>query len=288
LISGLPTIFPQRPYPGITFGSELRDQAMVLETLTLMNRKTEATQLVREVAEKFSQEAWYSTQTTAYSLIAIAKYSGTNKDNKKIIVAGKVGTQNVNINSNSVISQTKIPWQNGKSNVQITNKGNNVLFVRAINEGQPLSNQNITVNNNASILQVSVNYLTTNGNAIDITKIRQGTDFVAKVTIANPGYRGMYNEMALSEFFPSGWEILNTRLYNSEGTFESSPSEYMDIRDDRVYYYFDIKPGAKLTYYVQLNAAYPGKYYWPGVYCEAMYDHTISGGVSGKQVEVVE
>ncbi len=94
--------------------------------------------------------------------------------------------------------------------------------------------------------------------------------------------------MALSEIFPGGWEILNTRLYNSEGIFKSSPSEYMDIRDDRVYYYFDIKPGATLTYYVQLNAAYPGKYYWPGVYCEAMYDHTISGGVSGKQVEVVE
>ena len=94
--------------------------------------------------------------------------------------------------------------------------------------------------------------------------------------------------LPISQIFPSGWEILNTRLYNSEGAFKSSPSDYMDIRDDRVYHYFNIKQGESLTYYVQLNAAYPGKYYWPGVYCEAMYDHTISGGVSGKWVKVVE
>ncbi len=62
----------------------------------------------------------------------------------------------------------------------------------------------------------------------------------------------------------------------------------MDIRDDRVYHYFDIRQNETLTYYVQLNAAYPGKYFWPGVYAEAMYDNTISGGVSGKWVEVVE
>src|SRR5205085_10813591 len=52
LISGLSTNFPKRDYTGITFGSDLRDQAMVLETLTLMNRKAEGEQLVRTVANK--------------------------------------------------------------------------------------------------------------------------------------------------------------------------------------------------------------------------------------------
>ena len=80
------------------------------------------------------------------------------------------------------------------------------------------------------------------GNAINIDSIKQGTDFVAKVIVTNPGQRDVYTNMALSEIFPSGWEILNTRLYNSEGSFQSSPSDYMDIRDDRVYYYFDLKP----------------------------------------------
>lgn len=288
LISGLSTSFPKREYTGITFGSDLRDQAMVLETLTLMNRKAEGEQLVRTAANKISQDDWYSTQTTAYALIAIAKFSGSNKDSKKIVATGNAGTQKFNINSASVVSQTNIAWQNNKGAVQLTNKGSNTLYVRIINEGKPLSNDTIPVINNPNILLLSVNYLNTAGRSIDVSKIKQGTDFVARVTIKNPGMRGTYTQMALSQIFPGGWEILNTRLYNSEGAFQSSPSDYMDIRDDRVYHYFDLKQNETLTYYVQLNAAYPGKYFWPGVYAEAMYDHTISAGVRGKWVEVQE
>ena len=288
LISGLSVNFPKREYTGITFGSDLRDQAMVLETLTLMNRKAEGEQLVRTVANKLSQDSWYSTQTTAYALIAIAKFSGNNKDNNKIIVTGNAGAQKISINSASVISQSDVVWQNNKGAIQLTNKGNNTLYIRVINEGKPLSNDTIPVINNPNILLLSVNYLSTTGQPVDVSKIKQGTDFVAKVTIKNPGNRGSYMQMALTQIFPGGWEILNTRLYNSEGAFQSSPSDYMDIRDDRVYQYFDLKQNETRTYYVQLNAAYPGRYFWPGVYAEAMYDHTISAGVKGKWVEVQE
>jgi alpha-2-macroglobulin len=288
LISGLPTTFPQRTYWGVSYGSDLRDEAMVLETLTLMNRRTEATQKVKDIANKLSQESWYSTQTTAYSLLAIAKYSGSNKDNKKMNGTVTIGNQNININTTSIVTQTNVVWQNGKANIQLKNNGNNVLFVRVINEGKPFVNEVVAVNNNPNILQVNAVYLDTKGNAIDITKIKQGTDFVAKVAIKNTGNRGMYSQMALSQIFPSGWEILNTRLYNSEGAFKSSASDYMDIRDDRVYQYFNLKQAETVTFYVQLNAAYIGKYYFPGVYAEAMYDHTISGGTSGKWVVVNE
>ncbi len=288
LISGLPTTFASRPYAGQSFGSDVRDDAMVLETLTIMGRKNEAEQLVRTVANKLSQETWYSTQTTAYSLIAIAKYCGGNTSGKKINATGKAGNENVSINSAATIAQNAVSWQNGKANIQLKNNGSNVLYVRVINQGQPLSTQVVPMANNPNVLQVNVSYITTTGAVVDITKLKQGTDFVAKVTVRNPGARGIYTEMALTQIFPSGWEILNTRLYNSEGAFKSSNSKYMDIRDDRVYHYFDIKQGETLTYYVQLNAAYPGKYFWSGVHCEAMYDNTITGGVSGKWVEVLE
>lgn len=287
LTKGLPTSFPQRANPGYTFGSALRDQAMVLEALTVMNRQGEAAQLVRSVASQLAQDDWYSTQTTAYSLIAIAEFSGNNKNGNKITMSGTVSGKAVSVNSASVVSQTGIAWQGGKGNVQITNKGNNVLYVRVINSGKPYNNQTVPFINNANVLQLSVNFISTEGNIIDASKIKQGTDFVARVTVKNPGLRGSYSNMALTQVFPSGWEILNTRLFNTEGPFKSSPSDYMDIRDDRVYQYFNLNSNETLTYYVQLNAAYPGKYYWPGVYCEAMYDYTISGGVNGNWVEVV-
>jgi len=286
LISGLPTSFPVRTYWGITFGSDLRDQTMVLETLTIMGRRAEAEQLVRDVAAKLSREQWYSTQTTAYSLIAIGRFCGRNASGNKLIANGNIAGQNININSTSYVSQTPVNFKNGRANVQLTNKGNNVLYVRIINQGQPVSGDSMNVANNPNVLAMSVNFITTTGSPLDVSNITQGTDFVAKVTIRNTGQRGTYTQMALSEIFPSGWEILNTRLYNSEGTFKSSPAEYMDIRDDRVYHYFDIKENETLTYYVQLNAAYPGTFYWPGTYCEAMYDNSISSGINGRWVSV--
>ncbi len=286
LISGLPVSFPARKDPGFTYGSSLRDEAMVLETLTIMNRRAEGGALVKSVAAQLSQDSWYSTQTTAYALIAIAKYTGANTSGQKINAGVNINGQTSSINAGSTVVQNSINWKSGKGAVQLTNKGSNVLYVRIINQGQPLSNQPLPVANNPAVLQVGVTYLSATGQPLDIAQLKQGTDFVAKVTVKNPGGRGAYHQMALTQIFPSGWEILNTRLYNSEGAFTSSPADYMDIRDDRVYHYFDLQPAETLTYYVQLTAAYTGTFYWPGVYCEAMYDHTISGGVQGKLVEV--
>jgi hypothetical protein len=93
MISGLQTNFSHRPSPGITYGSQLRDQSMVLETLTLIGRKTEAAQLVKAVANQLARESWYSTQTTAYALIAISEFCGKNQSGSKIILNGSVAAK---------------------------------------------------------------------------------------------------------------------------------------------------------------------------------------------------
>ncbi len=287
LISGLSTSFPQRTTWGYTYGSDTRDEAMVLETLTLLGKKAKAEELLRSICAKLAQDHWYSTQTTAYSLIAIAKYCGKNPSGAKIIANGNVDGKAVDINSASYIRQLPILFKNGSSNVVVTNKGNNTLYVRLITQGQPLAGDSLKVNNNPSVLNMTVSYVSQNGNAIDISKMSQGTDFVAKVVIKNPGTRGYYTQMALSQIFPSGWEILNARMFDGEGAFKSSSSTYQDIRDDRVYTYFNIGKEETLTYYVQLNASYLGRYFLPGTFCEAMYDNSITAGVNGKWVEVV-
>jgi uncharacterized protein YfaS (alpha-2-macroglobulin family) len=287
LISGLPTTFEARTRPGFTFGSDLRDQAMVLETLTLLGRKTQAAQLLSTVAAKLSQDYWYSTQTTAYSLIAIAKYCGKNPSGSKIIAKATIGGKATDINSAAYIRQIPVSVQKGSSNVVISNKGGNILYVRLITQGQPLSGDSLKVNNNPAVLSMNVSYITQDGKALDVTKLSQGSDFVAKVIITNTGKRGRYDEMALSQIFPSGWEILNARMIGGEGAFKSSSSTYQDVRDDRVYTYFDINESETLTYYVQLNASYLGRYFMPGTFAGAMYDNTINAGVNGKWVEVV-
>ena len=288
LISGLPLTFNTSHPPGITYGSDLRDEAMVLETLTLLGRRTLASDLVNTIAAKLSEDTWYSTQTTAYSLIAIAKYCGKNPTGLKMIAGGTVNAKSININSSSYITQMPVDISRGATNITVTNKGSNTLYVQIISEGQPLTGENLQVQNNPAILGLNVTYLTRDMKPIDVSKMMQGTDFIAKVTIRNPGRRGDYERMALTEVFPSGWEILNTRLQDGEGSFKSSPFDFQDIRDDRVYTYFNLNENETRTYYIQLNAAYLGKYFLPGTYCGAMYDNTINAGVNGKWVEVVK
>lgn len=288
LISGLPLSFEQRAFPGATFGSDLRDQAMVLETLTLMGgtQRKKAGELLPTIAAKLSQDSWYSTQTTAYALLAIAKYCGKNPSGAKIIANMRIDGQSTDVNSAAYVRQQPIVFTKGSSNISLTNKGNNTLYVRLVTKGQPLAGDSLQVNNNPSALAISVSYLSQNGNAIDVGKIAQGTDFIAKVTVTNPGKRGYYSQMALNQIFPSGWEILNARMTGGEGSFKSGPSTYQDVRDDRVYTYFNMPANQTLTYFVHLNASYPGRYFLPGTYCEAMYDNTVSAGVSGRWVEV--
>ena len=286
LSSGLPTSFGTRSNPGITFGSDLRDQAMVLETLTILGKKAKAAELLPSICAQLSQDSWYSTQTTAYALIAIAKYCGKNPSGTKIIANASIDGKAVDINSASYVRQIPVIFKNGAVNISLNNKGNNILYVRLVTQGQPLAGDSLKVNNNPALLQMSVAYVSQDGKAIDVNNLGQGTDFVAKVTIKNPGGHGYYTQMALSQIFPSGWEILNARMLGGEGSFKSSFSTYQDIRDDRVYTYFNVSPNETLTYYVQLNASYLGRYFLPGTFCEAMYDHSVTAGVNGKWVQV--
>ena len=126
------------------------------------------------------------------------------------------------------------------------------------------------------------------GGIIDVTKLEQGTDFIAEVQITNPGTKGEYLQMALSQIFPSGWEIHNTRMEEAESVIKSDYPTYQDIRDDRVYTYFNISPYKTSTFRLVLNAAYVGRYYLPTIYCEAMYDNTINSRKPGKWVTVVK
>jgi len=287
LISGLPTGFAIRTNPGLTYGSDVRDEAMVLETLTLLGRRSQAALLLPAIAGKLSQDNWYSTQTTAYALIAIAKYCGKNPSGAKILAKTIISGKSTDINSASYIRQMPVNVQKGSSNIVITNNGSNVLYVRLITQGQPLSGDSLKVNNNPDVLKMNVSYISQDGKAIDVASLTQGSDFIAKVVLTNTGKRGTYAHMALSQIFPGGWEILNARMMDGEGAFKSSNSTYQDIRDDRVYTYFNIAQIETLTFYVQLNASYSGRYFLPGTFAEAMYDNSITAGVNGKWVEVV-
>lgn len=286
LVKNLPTTARTYDWWGYTYGSTLRDEAMILETQVLLGDMTNAAANLRHVAESLSNEQWYSTQTTAYALLAIGKFAGKSKVSDEFKFSYDLGDGKVvNAGSNVPVMQINVPLEGSEKTVTVKNGGAGVLFARLILTGQPLVGDATATSNN---LKIEVNYMMPNGTKLNAAAIPQGTDFIAEVVVTNPGTRAYdLKEMALTQIFPSGWEIINARLHNFTEFANTNVPEYQDIRDDRVLTYFDIARSARQVYRVRLNAAYLGRYYLPTVGCEAMYDHTISATKPGMWVEVV-
>ena len=282
MIAGLGTDIANYIELSYTFGTAVRDKAMILETLTLTGNKPLAFKLLKEISEELSSNRYMSTQTTAYSLIAVSLYASENQNKTmKYQYALNSGSYK-NMSSGKAVSQIDMKikgTKNGK--VKIKNTSSEMLYVRIILQGIP----EIGVSNDAQKdLRMSVSYSLPDGSPISPLRIEQGTDFVATVTVSHPGILKEYKNMALSQIFPSGWEIINTRLYDAG--YGVSNAENQDIRDDRVYTYFNLPKGKSKTFKVMLNASYAGKFWMPPVYCDAMYDASIYSQKGGKYVTV--
>ncbi len=263
-----------------SYGSVTRDQAMILETLSLLGDLDKAAPLMKEVADKLSSQSWLSTQTTAYSLIALSQLAQNSGSSKLTCVIN--GTK---ITSDKPIHQFELPESKRTTGeVEIKNNAEGILFARLILEGTPFKGDTV---NESSNLKMSVKYTLLNGTPVDVSKIQQGTDFMAVVTVSHPGQLSSYSDMALTQIFPSGWEIRNTRMEDVNSPYEVDAPDYRDIRDDRVYSYFDLARGKSKTFIILLNATYQGKYYLPSVSCEAMYNNEITARRAGKWVEVI-
>ena len=170
LIAGLPmTIKPYYSLYG-TYGSDLRDEAMILETLTLLGRRQQAAGLLKTVAVRLSQDEWYSTQTTAYSLIAIAEYCGNNRSANKLLF----NYNNSSVASGSYIWQSALSANRGK--VTLKDNGANILYVRLIQRGQPSAGEDVKSHIDPDVMEMRVGYFTLNGKPLDPAHLKQGTD----------------------------------------------------------------------------------------------------------------
>ena len=267
------------------YGSRVRDNAMILEALGIMKMYEEGLDLLRGIADDLNQDGWMSTQTTAYALLSVIKFSGIDQTSKGLNATYALnGSSNKDIESARPLKLLEIPV-NGTTpgSVKVENKGQGVLFARIMKSGQPLTSKEEPAVNG---LGIDIDYVDRNGNDIDYTDLEQGTNFYVEISIWNHGTKGVYKDLALTQVFPSGWEILNDRLNEIPGSYQTKNFAYKDIRDDRIHTYFDLNSGERKTFKVSLNATYAGEYYLPAVKVEAMYDHTINARTAGEWVEV--
>jgi alpha-2-macroglobulin len=228
---------------------------------------------------------WMSTQETAMCLKAIGSFAGMEKRGE-FKFAYTINGKTTRVVSQQAVYQVPVAVLDlRKQNVTLENQGTGSLFARIITEGIPAQGQEEDAQNN---LGLSVRYTTVKGAPIDITSIEQGTQLVAEVSVTHKGTRSYYENLALAQVFPSGFEINNLRLTDDNAFLKSGSYNYQDIRDDRVYTYFGLSANETRTFKVLLTASYSGSFYLPAVSCEAMYDHSIYARQKGSLIEIVK
>ncbi len=265
-----------------TYGSVDRNRAMAMETM-LLTGDVQAKELAKYIAKRLSSNNWMSTQTTAYSLLAMAKMvelNGGKAMNLKYTINNE---KSKSVTTKFAIAQQHLKINEGVNSISIINNERNLIFVNVLNSGILPLGEEISEKRG---LGVQVQYKDTQGKIIDVSKLSQGTEFEALVTVSNLKAEDVH-DIALTEIFPSGWEIVNTR-FTDFGTTTVGTANFTDIRDDRVNFYFNLNGKETRTFKVLLNASYLGNYYLYGLQAEAMYDNEYFTRTTGKWIEVVK
>ena len=164
----------------------------------------------------------------------------------------------------------------GVNAIELKNLEGNILYVIIINNGILPVGEEKEIQKN---INVQTKFKGRDGFILNITSMSQGTDFVAEVTLTNTTGNTIKN-IALTEIFPSGWEIVNTR-FTDFGDFAQNDVTYTDLRDDRANFYFDMNKNETKSFRILLNASYLGRYYLPGIQVEAMYDNDYIARTNG-------
>ncbi|MEO1383869.1 MAG: hypothetical protein AAFV78_11615, partial [Bacteroidota bacterium] len=158
-----------------TYGSSLRDRGIILMILSRMDQKDRATPLARSISDALCNNNWYSTQTTAYSLLGMAAYgSRAGGKNTKFQYRLKKGDAWKTVTMDSPI------WQMDMKEVtigelEIRNQSGGPLFPRLILDGIPINGDKTSASNG---LRMDLVYTDLKGATINPRELEQGTDFI--------------------------------------------------------------------------------------------------------------
>ncbi|MEO1449316.1 MAG: hypothetical protein AAFV07_07280, partial [Bacteroidota bacterium] len=159
----------------------------------------------------------------------------------------------------------------GKLTLQATGEGETFYFLQS--EGIPANNKVEELDENLSIRRT---YYTRFGNPA--TEIKQGDLVVCELALTG-GDQSAEN-ILISDLIPAGFEIDNPRLNPSadlnwikerQGRFTP---QYLDVRDDRLLVFTDVRAKQTKRFFYLLRAVSSGKFVLPAVGAEAMYDPT--------------
>ena len=160
-------------YAGYTYGSSLRDMAFTLETLSMLKKESEAFGLMEKIVSEF-KDNYYSTQTTSFTLCALARYFGKSGGKGVDFEYQPEKSKSETVKSVKSVYLVDLNESGGMSgNIRVKNNNPDTrLFINVTLTGQPLQGEETEEFSN---LKLSVVYKNDNGDAIDVSSLKQGT-----------------------------------------------------------------------------------------------------------------
>jgi uncharacterized protein YfaS (alpha-2-macroglobulin family) len=295
LLTGVGTSTDNDPITEDTYGSSLRDRAIILTTLTELKRWQLADPIAEEMAQALSTNTWYSTQTTGFALLALGKYLRAHEgpNNQPVRLSGTLTLPNrdtLSLDTTNPIYALDIEEGFGQNLTVHLNTNTTATRAFATIEwsGLPLEANQPAQSDN---LYLSVTYHNTDGMPISPDTLKQGTNFWAHLQVRNTSNAPIKN-VALLHVLPAGWEIDNTRLSNENlpqwlTRLKLGQEAYVDLRDDRAMWFFDLtKPKTAIHFAVKLTAVTVGRFTLAPTIAEGMYNNRYKAVAPGKTVEV--
>ena len=99
------------------YGSDIRDKAIILYTLTLLKNEEQALPLLKEICDNFNNNSWYSTQSIAWGLFSYMKWTemipgDQNSPSKiKISLNGEKSEQTITVKTGLVKGSEDEQWK---------------------------------------------------------------------------------------------------------------------------------------------------------------------------------
>jgi uncharacterized protein YfaS (alpha-2-macroglobulin family) len=280
--------FPEGKYRELsgTFGSALRDKAMILETLLLLaggqnasqEERTKIHALFEEISKALADEDnWLSTQETAYALIATAPYVQNSAGSGEMTLDYNAAGRNGIVSFKGPAFEQPLDSVSGKgSPLAGTNRSTVPVYIKFTVRGLPAEGSEPALSEG---LALTVEYRNSEGTIITPAVLKAGEDMEVRITLRNNRAQTV-EEIALIAPVPASWEIINTRLAGSSSSAPLS-YRYQDIRDDRVMTYFNLNRDESKTITFRVNKTYEGSYFRPAIHAYAMYDESIRALIPG-------
>jgi uncharacterized protein YfaS (alpha-2-macroglobulin family) len=265
-----------------TFGSEFRDRGLAVRASVQAGRSAKVKDLVLDISKTLASDLWLSTQETAWGLMAVAAYYGSSEIKPFRYRFAWDGEKPVDVASETPFDRRAYPGFPAKGRtIEVTNTEAGPLYVNIYRRGVPPAGVETA---SSEGLSIEVAYRDLKWNTMAIDEVGQGLDVVAEVRIKNLT-RNRHKNLVLTHLVAAGFQVKNPRFGGAEG--QPAEVDYQDLRDDRVYTYFELGVGEVKVFHVVMNASYRGRYYQPGVAVEAMYDASVHANTKGQWIEIV-